>query len=124
MMYGFPDKFTPENVSKYSDFLAHRNLCKLRNHVYETVVYSRAEEDYIKKLQHKVDDKQNKENTHFEINIEKYTTGKYALPKTYLSKLINELNDNGWQTNLAYGDTILYIQSKSLPPIEITGSLI
>ncbi len=122
-MFEFPSKLIPSNISKFSEFLRKRNLCKLRGYVYETILEQQSERERVANIKHKdekgkvindikgKDTKGNNEiiksaKDEYNINIELHSR---KLHQTDIMHLVEELKTLGWNVTLGFGNTMLYI---------------
>lgn len=119
IMFEFPSKLIPSNISKFSEFLRKRNLCKLRGYVYETILEQQTERERVANIKHrdekgKVINKDEKGSiacnkdvkTEYNINIEVHSR---KLHQTDIMHLVEELKTLGWNVTLGFGNTMLYI---------------
>ena len=94
----FPDKLNIINKDKFKNFNYNRNLCYLRQELYEHII------------------KEN-ENNYFELDnfSKKYNINLEDISKMKVT-IIKELEDLGWKCKMGFGETGLFIYStKELP---------
>lgn len=93
MMKSFPDKLRPENRDKFStEYKFSRDLCKLRQRI--------------------VDYMYSGDTKGFDLKYSTDSNGQYdysTISKNLIDNVRKELHDLGWNTELAYGETTLFI---------------
>jgi hypothetical protein len=93
-MRDFPTKLTPDNISKFKQFRTNRNICKLKQRIYEFLL----SDDFI-----------NNKNRGFEImNL--------GFSKDEIKSVMESLNTLGWETQLGLHDTFLFIYPPNQKP--------
>lgn len=99
-MYEFPIELNIKNKTKldFSSLNYERLLCLLRKEIYDLILGRKDENDYYD----------------FDIFICKYNC-KHA-KDNLISKIIVELEEFGWKTQLSFGDTGLFIYSTEDKP--------
>lgn len=92
-MKSFPDKLRPENREQFAtEYRFNRDLCKLRQRI--------------------VDYMYSKDNKGFDLKSTTDSNGQYdyaTIDKDLVTSVCRELNSLGWNTELAYGETVLFI---------------
>lgn len=94
-MKSFPDKLRPENRKQFKEFEFNRELCKLRAKVYE----------YIISMDMKGFDLKESQTSNREYSYS-------SIDKSLVDGICAELEELGWKTKIAYGNTVLFIYNK------------
>ena len=97
-MKEFPNRLTPENKEKFSQYRYERNIAYLRKDIFELVLVG-------------------DENSYFELDN---FARRYKLKKGEIEKmteiLTQELIEKGWNVKTSFGGTGLFIYSTAEPP--------
>jgi hypothetical protein len=90
----FPKKLTPENLENFYSYQQHRNFCKLKRDIYEFML----SKDFI-----------SNKNRGLEIS-------QLNCSKDLIIKVMEELKNLGWETELALHETYLFIYPPNQKP--------
>lgn len=91
-MKSFPAKLRPENREKFSEYKFNREICKLRQYI--------------------VDYMYSGDTNGLDLKSSTDSNGQYeysTINKNVIDYVCKELQDLGWKTQLAYGDSTLFI---------------
>ena len=105
-MKKFPDKLKPSNRKNFKEYLFNRELCKLRQKITDHI--------YIEELL--LQDDKDKKRGGFDLKSNKDDNGNYCYQHIDMKLVVairKELNNLGWNTKLAYGNTTLFIYEHS-----------
>ena len=86
-MKDFPTKLTPENLKNFSKYRKNRQICKLKQELYEFMLTN----DFI-----------NNKNRGFEL-------GEYANKNDIIEPVIQSLKSLGWEVEIALYNTYMFI---------------
>lgn len=102
-MKTLPDKLIPENKQKFDEYRFNRELCKLRQKIVD-YMYSGDTRGFDLKTLHENDSLYTY--SHIDIKLVK--------------QICKELNEKGWKTKIAFGNTTLFIyeREEELPPFS------
>ena len=98
-MKTFPEKLRVENRSKFPDFCYERNLCYLRQELYELII-------------------QGNENDYFDIGGfgRRRLRDDADILERMKNTVVQELTDMGWTCQSSHAGTALFIYSGDMPP--------
>ena len=101
-MISFPDHIHVQNISSFPSINRGRIICLFREHIYETLLNRKDENEYID----------------LDIFSRKYCNNKTAIMMSIVDMVTTELQKLGWKTKLSFGDSGLFIYSTENPPVS------
>lgn len=92
-MISFPKKLIPNNINRFKEYNFNRNLCYLRQEIYEFIISRKDEKTTF---------------DYYRFNMSRGVED-MDITNRMVDIIVIELSDLGWSCEKAYGNTVLYI---------------
>jgi hypothetical protein len=110
-MKNFPDQLRPENRSEFAGFRRRRALAYLRRHILEGML----QPSFGPKTEQDPDKSYGIDLTN--VDLGRFVGG-YTVDQNLLTTVCQELEELGWETNISYGGSMLFIYPPGEKPSE------